>query len=127
METQTRAKENVNLDEAFELTNSYFLLLNNENFNESRFEYIYLHNIFSLILVHQHYNFMHKTLNKMKDFNLVEVFRPIYFALVLLEEGKDSQEFLKAGPEIQETIEEIINEVNTVRNDFKKVSKKWNT
>lgn len=81
--------------------------------SENSFEKIMLQELFCLLLAQKYYNLVNKIFNDIKEFDFANIFRPVYFAYVYLKDGKNSIEYLKAGPELQETISEILKRVDT--------------
>ncbi len=72
-----------------------------------------------MLLADEHYNLVYKIFTKINRMDLIDLFRPLYFAMIYLKEGKDSQEFLKAGPELTENILEILDKIENTRKERK--------
>lgn len=62
------------------------------------------------------YDFFHE--EKAVDFQLKDRLKPIYFALMYFLKDQYPNEHLKMGPELQETVEEVIKEVERMRGIF---------
>lgn len=109
------------IDKIFSEIEQYFMLLNKKDFVENSFEYKNLNKIFVILLAHRHFNLLLKIFESISDFNLKGMFKPVYFALLLLKEGKNSSEYLKAGPELHEIVNKVIDDVNIYRIDQKEL------
>jgi len=97
--------------------NQYIQLLEERDFGRKNLEYIILNRMFTIIMAQGHYNLVLKIFDSNESLNLKEIFKPIYYSLILLKEGENSPEFLKAGPELKEVINKIIEEVKEYRNN----------
>ncbi|HEX8460432.1 MAG TPA: AAA family ATPase [Segetibacter sp.] len=99
-------------DDIFKYVKMYIDFLTDEDLNEKSVERVILQETFCLILAFDFYNLMEKIFVEVVTPNIRDVFKPLYFALYKLKDGEQSKEFLKAGPEIKETIDDIIKKVN---------------
>ena len=51
-----------------------------------------------------------------KQHHLKDRFKPIYYALMYFMKDKYPNEYLKVGAELKETVEEVIKEIEVLRN-----------
>ncbi len=76
-----------------------------------------INSILLMFLAKKQYNFVYQLFEENK-YNLKDKYKPIYFALLSLlgEERKD--EYLKMGPELKETVDEVISEIRKLEVDY---------
>ncbi len=73
--------------------------------------------ILLMFLAKRQYNFVYQLLEENK-YNVKDKYKPIYFAVLsLLGEGH-KDEFLKMGPELKETVDEVISEIKKLEVDY---------
>jgi len=58
-------------------------------------------------------NFVYNYFNNNLNLNLKDRFKPLWYATVYLLEGKHSDEFLKMGEELKETVNNLLEEIET--------------
>jgi tetratricopeptide (TPR) repeat protein len=127
------AKKSVYLEKCF--TNLYLLILvslwnddiesaisvwKNDLFNE---EYIderkkEITKVLNFFIAKKQYNFVYKLFVENK-FEIKEKYKPVYYALLSFMGEKYSDKFKKMGPELKETVDEIIEEINRLAEEYK--------
>lgn len=76
---------------------------------------------FILLMAKKQYNSLFKLFNEI-EFKLVDKFKPTYYALMYFMKSQDEKfeiEYRKVSEELEETVEEIIAEVNTRQDKYK--------
>lgn len=74
--------------------------------------------ILMFLLAKRQYHFTYK-LFKENKFEIKDKFKPIYYALIYFMRDIYPDEYKKMGPELKQTVEEIINTVNQMSIDYK--------
>ncbi len=74
-------------------------------------------NLFMLLIAKKQY---HSALKFFEDkaFNLKEKLKPVYYALMHYMQDEYPNEYKKAGSEIKETVEEIVEQINHMAIDY---------
>jgi len=107
---------NDRIEESLEKASLFLQLANNtDKYNKSINEY------FIFLMAKKQYNSLYKLFNK-SEFKLKDKFKPTYYALMYLMKNQNEQfeiEYKKVGEELEETVEEIIEEVNNVEQKYK--------
>ena len=85
------------------------------------FELKLLNTIFYLLLSLKHYNLVEMIFNsKEPGIDLKEVLKPTYYAFLYLHNGPESVELLKAGSELREPVQMVLEKVKKMDiNNFK--------
>ncbi|HED36784.1 MAG TPA: sel1 repeat family protein [Ignavibacteria bacterium] len=73
--------------------------------------------IFNFFIAKKQYNFVYKVFTENK-FEIKERYKPIYFALLHFMGGKYETERKKMGPELKETVDEIITAIKQMGKDY---------
>ncbi len=73
--------------------------------------------IFNFFIAKKQYNFVYKLFTENK-FGIKERYKPIYFALLHFMGGKYETEKKKMGPELKETVDEIITAIKQMGKDY---------
>jgi tetratricopeptide (TPR) repeat protein len=81
------------------------------NFYDSEFTHIFI-----LFLAKQQTNLVDKWL---REYDLIERFKPLYFALMHLMKDKYPNEYLRMGEEYRETVEEILEQIEVTAEKYK--------
>ena len=107
---------NDRIEESLEKASLFLQLANNtDKYNKSINEY------FIFLMAKKQYNSLFKLFNKSR-FKLKDKFKPTYYALMYLMKNQNEQfeiEYKKIGEELEETVKEIIEEVNNVEQKYK--------
>ena len=91
------------------------LAIDTDNYNKKINEY------FILLMAKKQYNSLFKLFNEI-EFKLKDKFKPTYYALMYFMKSQDEKfeiEYIKVGEELEETVEEIIAEVNNKQEKYK--------
>ena len=74
--------------------------------------------LFLLLIAKKQYHLTLKIFNENPN-NLKDRFKPIYYTLMYFMQDEFPNEFKKMGSELKQTVEEIIEEVNKLKKDYK--------
>ncbi len=77
----------------------------------------HLADVMSFFLAKKQYNYLYKLFEK-NEFDIKERYKPVYYALLSLMGEKYSDELKKMGPELKETVDEIIERVKELREKY---------
>ncbi len=103
---------NDKIEEAIKLFNEY---LNKENiFKEITKD---IQNVFLMFLAKKQYHFIYKLFEENK-FDIKDKYKPVYYATVKLLGEEYSDEFKKMPPELTETVDEILKEIEQMAIDY---------
>ncbi len=105
-------------EELFQEFTNYLDLIDEKRLQEKSFDYYMLTQFFCLILAKTLYNLLYKIFEEITSPPLKEIFKPVYYACVYLTEGNNSLEFLRAGPEIQGPIQNILEVVKRLESQI---------
>lgn len=75
------------------------------------------HAFLTLLLAKEQYQFAHRLFEE-STIDLKDRFKPIYYALMHFMREEYPDEILKTGPELKETVDEIIAEVKQMAIDY---------
>jgi TPR repeat protein len=73
--------------------------------------------LFNFFIAKQQYNFIYKLFTE-NQFELKERYKPIYFALLHFMSSKYDMERDKMGPELKETVDEIVENIKQLAKDY---------
>ncbi|MCF7859554.1 MAG: tetratricopeptide repeat protein [Candidatus Cloacimonetes bacterium] len=74
--------------------------------------------IFNFFIAKKQYNFIYKLFQE-NEFEIKERYKPIYFALLHFMGSKYEMEKKKMGPELKETVDEVISVIKQLEKDYK--------
>ena len=77
----------------------------------------HLTDVMTFFLAKKQYNYLYKLFEK-NEFNIKERYKPVYYALLSFMGEKHSDELKKMGPELRETVDEIIERVKELREKY---------
>jgi len=61
-------------------------------------------------------NYIYNYFDKNEHLHLKDRFKPLWYAIVYLLEGRHSEEYLKMGDELKETVKSILDEIEKIKN-----------
>ncbi|UCH94578.1 MAG: ATPase, partial [Candidatus Aminicenantes bacterium] len=99
------------IEKAIDMFNKFIEKVETLNLNKD------LESILLLLLVKKQFHFTFK-LFKENKFDIKDKFKPIYYALMYFMRDTYPDEFKKMGPELKQTVEEIIHRVNQIALDY---------
>ena len=77
------------------------------------------------LLMRNQYHFVLNYFNDVeKQYHLKDRLKPLYYATLYFLKDEYPNEYKKAGPELKQTIEEIVEQVESFRKEFEKGKKK---
>lgn len=82
-------------------------------FEESSMSFDFFENLLLLLIKKNQLEIIYELMNRFK--HLKEQFKPIYYATVSLLKDERQQEYLRMGPELQSTVDEILQKVEEFR------------
>lgn len=77
----------------------------------------HLTDVMTFFLAKKQYNYLYKLLEK-NEFDIRERYKPVYYALLSFMGEKYSDELKKMGPELEETVDEIVGHVQELRKKY---------
>jgi DNA-binding MarR family transcriptional regulator len=87
-------------------------LTDESDLKENTFESAMLTEFICLMLSKKYYNVVYNIFKEIKKIDLGNLLKPVYYTCILLKDGKDSTEYLSSGPELDETVQEILQTVH---------------
>ena len=74
-------------------------------------------NILLRFIAKRQYNYVYHIFQKNK-YDIRDKYKPVYYALLSLMGGKYSDELKKMGDELKESVQDVLNRINTLEKDF---------
>ena len=79
----------------------------------------YQHDCIEIIIFLISKNQLNITLELINSFNLREKLKPVYYALMILMKDEYKDEYLKMGPELKTTVNEILEKIKTIKEKYR--------
>lgn len=102
--------------EVFEIVEN-LLSFYHENTEEDYYYSLVIESLFKLFLSKKQYHVLHKYFQK-SEWRLKDRFKPLYYATLHYLKDEYPTEYLRMGPELKETVEEIIADVEQMAIDY---------